>query len=77
LFSVTGFCLALVVFVERIIDPELQIGWASIMTAVLLLSGVQLFMLGVLGEYIGRTFITTNSAPQYVIHQVMSKDDSQ
>jgi glycosyltransferase involved in cell wall biosynthesis len=77
LFSITGFCLALVVFVERIIDPELQIGWASLMTAVLLLSGVQLFMLGVLGEYIGRTFITTNSAPQYVIHEVMSKDDSQ
>jgi hypothetical protein len=36
------------------------IGWASLMAATLLLSGVQLLILGILGEYIGRPFLTAN-----------------
>jgi len=44
-------------------------GWASLMVAVLVLGGIQLACLGILGEYIGRTFLHLNKRPQYVIRE--------
>jgi glycosyltransferase involved in cell wall biosynthesis len=45
-------------------------GWASLMAAVLLLSGVQLLILGIIGEYIGRLYLTANRKPQSVVKSV-------
>jgi undecaprenyl-phosphate 4-deoxy-4-formamido-L-arabinose transferase len=45
-------------------------GWASLMAAVLLLSGVQLVILGILGEYLGRLYLTANGKPQSVVKEV-------
>jgi glycosyltransferase involved in cell wall biosynthesis len=45
-------------------------GWASLSVAVLLLSGVQLTMLGLIGEYLGRLYLTANRKPQSVIRDV-------
>ena len=46
-------------------------GWASLMVAVLLLSGIQLILLGVVGEYLGRVFLTANRKPQFLVRQLM------
>ncbi len=40
-------------------------GWASLAVSVLLLSGVQLVVLGLLGEYLGRVYLTVNGKPQW------------
>jgi glycosyltransferase involved in cell wall biosynthesis len=45
-------------------------GWASLMAAVLLLSGVQLLILGIIGEYLGRLYLTANRKPQSVVKEV-------
>jgi undecaprenyl-phosphate 4-deoxy-4-formamido-L-arabinose transferase len=45
-------------------------GWASLFAAVLLLSGVQLLILGIVGEYLGRLYLTANGKPQSVIKEV-------
>jgi glycosyltransferase involved in cell wall biosynthesis len=45
-------------------------GWASLMAAVLLLSGVQLLILGIIGEYLGRLYLTVNQKPQSVVKEV-------
>jgi glycosyltransferase involved in cell wall biosynthesis len=45
-------------------------GWASLMAAVLLLSGVQLVILGIIGEYLGRLYLTANGKPQSVVKEV-------
>jgi glycosyltransferase involved in cell wall biosynthesis len=45
-------------------------GWASLMAAVLLLSGVQLVILGIIGEYLGRLYLTVNGKPQSVVAEV-------
>jgi glycosyltransferase involved in cell wall biosynthesis len=49
-------------------------GWASLMVVTLLLSGVQLIILGVLGEYLGRLFLTINNKPQFVIRDITRND---
>ncbi len=46
-------------------------GWASLSVAVLLLSGVQLMMLGLFGEYLGRLYLTANRKPQAVVKEVI------
>jgi len=45
-------------------------GWASLIAAVLLLSGVQLIMLGIIGEYLGRLYLSANGKPQSIIKEV-------
>jgi undecaprenyl-phosphate 4-deoxy-4-formamido-L-arabinose transferase len=45
-------------------------GWASLAAAVLLLSGVQLVMLGLIGEYLGRLYLTANRKPQSIVRRV-------
>jgi glycosyltransferase involved in cell wall biosynthesis len=45
-------------------------GWASLFSAVLLLSGVQLMILGIIGEYLGRLYLTANGKPQAVVREV-------
>jgi undecaprenyl-phosphate 4-deoxy-4-formamido-L-arabinose transferase len=45
-------------------------GWASLTVAMLLLLGVQLIMLGLIGEYLGRLYLTVNRKPQSVVRSV-------
>jgi undecaprenyl-phosphate 4-deoxy-4-formamido-L-arabinose transferase len=46
-------------------------GWASMMTTTLLVAGVQFLILGVLGEYVGRAFLSANGKPQGVLREVI------
>ena len=50
-------------------------GWFSLMTVVLFFSGTQMIMLGVVGEYIGRTYQTINRKPQFVVDYILRKED--
>jgi undecaprenyl-phosphate 4-deoxy-4-formamido-L-arabinose transferase len=49
-------------------------GWASLMAALMLLSGVQLMILGIIGEYVGRLYLTANKKPQSVVRTVTRAD---
>jgi glycosyltransferase involved in cell wall biosynthesis len=52
------------------IGPSFGFGW--IMAALLVFSGTQLVMLGLIGEYLGRMFLTVNQRPQSVVREVVS-----
>jgi len=65
-----GVLAALFVIVEAM-TGETPSGWASTMTVTLLLSGVQFLILGVLGEYVGRAFLSANGTPQGVVRDVV------
>lgn len=76
--SLFGFMLAFVGFVSAvwfIIDklrhPETQAGWSSLMTALLVLCGVQLVAIGLVGEYLGRMFMTDSGTPQFVVRRTV------
>lgn len=49
-------------------------GWSSLMVGMFFLGGVQLLSLGVVGEYVGRTYMETKKRPRYFIDQVLSGD---
>lgn len=55
---------------EALFSKENPTGWASTMTVILLLSGIQSMILGVMGEYIGRTFLSANGKPQGTVRLI-------
>ncbi len=67
-FSLVGFAYALVVIGLRVMGNPTQ-GWASLMVVVLVLGGVQMTMLGVLGEYLWRTLGEAQNRPRYVVQE--------
>jgi undecaprenyl-phosphate 4-deoxy-4-formamido-L-arabinose transferase len=80
LSTIAGFAISLVgligvvsVVIEALFFEPPQ-GWASLMAATLLLSGVQLLILGILGEYMGRLFLTANRKPQTVVREVVRSE---
>lgn len=69
IFSLFGFLYAAFVVVYRLatgIQPE---GWTSLMVVVLVLGGVQMVMLGVLGEYLWRTLEEARRRPPYFVER--------
>ncbi len=73
-FACGGVILAIAVAAYRLFDPQdftiYAAGWASLMVAVLLIGGVQMFFFGVLGEYVGRTYLTASRIPRTSIASI-------
>ena len=55
-----------------LIDRGPAYGWGWVMATVLVFSGTQLVMLGLIGEYLGRMFLAVNQRPQSVVREVVS-----
>ncbi len=68
-FALAGLSLAMIVFivVQKFLHPEFPPGWSSLIATVLLIGGVQTLCIGMIGEYLGRTYLKLNRKPQFVI----------
>ena len=66
-FAGIGFLYALYTIIKKFVNPAVPMGFSSLMSAVLVIGGLILIMLGLIGEYIGRMYICMNSAPQFVV----------
>ena len=72
-FGALGALAAVITIVEAVISHSPPQGWASLMVAVLVLAGVQLVLIGVIGEYLGRMFLAVNRKPQYRVREVFRR----
>ena len=73
------FLAGVVTAILTIVDyctHQLIAGWASLMVAVLLLSGFQILMLGILGEYMWRNLDESRKRPLYVIEKVIDQPET-
>ncbi len=68
---VLGAALLAVVLIETWLVGHRQLGWGSLMGALAVFSGAQLLMLGIIGEYVGRAFMTVSSKPQSLVRTVI------
>ncbi len=69
LFASFGFLYALFLIVRRFVFVVPVEGWTSLISVVLITSGVQLVMLGVLGEYLWRSFDASRQRPRFIIER--------
>lgn len=74
LCSLSGFAYALLVIILRLIRSTPVQGWSSLMVVVLVLGGMQMMMLGVLGEYLWRTFEAARQRPVYFLEESSDVD---
>ncbi|MBE2192996.1 MAG: glycosyltransferase family 2 protein [Anaerolinea sp.] len=75
--SVLGLLYALLIIVLRIFggrDPE---GWTSLMVVMLVVSGVQILMIGVLGEYLWRSLDEVRHRPRFIVERVLEHNGDQ
>lgn len=72
--ALIGVVLAVAFLVERLVNPELQRGWASLIVTLLVVSGIQLTALGMIGEYVGRLFLMDSGRPQFVVRDRVNCD---
>ncbi len=70
LISAVGFVYAMVIFCLKFFNNIPIEGWAPLMIVILVLSGVQMIMLGLVGEYLWRTLDQVRQRPQFIIERV-------
>ncbi len=67
-FSIVGFLASIYFVIEKLfLNPDMPVGFATLIITILILSGIQLIFIGLLGEYVGKHYLQTNGTPQWVI----------
>lgn len=69
LFALIGFLYGIYTIVKRLVNPAVPMGFSALMSAIVFFGGMVMIMLGLIGEYIGRIYISMNNSPQYVIRE--------
>ena len=69
-----AFITALIIFIKKIMDPKLTVGWASMIVSIFFSLGVILIFMGIIGEYIGRMYLQMNSEPKYIKKEKINFD---
>jgi polyisoprenyl-phosphate glycosyltransferase len=80
IITVTGFIVSLISFflgifyiVQRIFFKYPGDGWTSIIVLIIFFGGFQIFISGIIGEYIARMFIEVKNRPLYIIKEIIDK----
>ncbi len=69
IFAFLGFLYGIYTVIKKFVYPIAPMGFAALMSAVMFIGGMLMLMLGMIGEYIGRLYISQNKNPQYVIRE--------
>lgn len=75
-FSFCSLLYMCVVFVQKLAFGIAVPGYATIVSLILLIGGIQLFFLGVLGEYIARLFVQSKNRPIYILKECLENEET-
>lgn len=72
-----GFLYGIYTIVKKFVNPDVPMGFSSMMAAIVFFGGMIMVMLGLIGEYVGRIYICMNHSPQYVIRERINMGETQ
>ncbi len=75
-FAFIGFIYGIYTIIKRFVLPDIPAGFSALMAAIIFFGGMTMLMLGMAGEYIGRTYISINENPQYVVRESVGNSDN-
>lgn len=75
--ALIGFLYALVVLIRRFTVNAAPLGWTTTTILILIIGGLNLLLLGLVGEYVGRVFMCVNASPQYVEREYVPAGESE
>ncbi|MCX6129092.1 MAG: glycosyltransferase family 2 protein [Proteobacteria bacterium] len=67
LSSAASIPLIFIIIIDKILNPQLTMGVPTILVAMSFFSGIQLLIIGLVGEYLGRMFLDYSGTPQYIV----------
>ena len=70
--AIVGFIYGLVTIIRKLFGDVVTAGWSSTISIMLFIGGLIMMMLGMIGEYIGRIYISINNSPQYVERETIN-----
>lgn len=70
--AVIGFFYGILTIIRKLMYPNISVGYSSIIVAIMFCSGVIMILLGIVGEYVGRIYISVNEYAQYVIKETIN-----
>ncbi|MDD4690576.1 MAG: glycosyltransferase family 2 protein [Eubacteriales bacterium] len=73
--AILGFIFAIYTIIHKLLNPNMVAGYSSMMSVQLFIGGLILMVLGLIGEYIGRIYISINNSPQYVIRETFNLEN--
>lgn len=71
--AAAGFLYGIYTIVKKFINPSVPLGFSSMMAVMVFMGGMVMLMLGLIGEYIGRIYISMNNSPQYVVRETTNQ----
>ena len=69
IFSVVSFIAIVFIVVRTLLFGDPVSGWPSTISIILFIGGIQLFSIGILGQYLAKTYIETKNRPKYIIKE--------
>ncbi|MDD3368262.1 MAG: glycosyltransferase family 2 protein [Lachnospiraceae bacterium] len=76
LFAFAGFIYGIYTIIKKFVNPAVPMGFSSMMSALVFIGGMLMLMLGLIGEYVGRMYISMNNSPQYVVREFVSAKEA-
>lgn len=75
-FAMLGFLYGIYTVIKKIFinPPGLVTGFSALMAMLVFMGGMLMLMMGLVGEYMGRMYISMNNSPQFVIREMVGKD---
>ncbi|MDO5138041.1 MAG: glycosyltransferase [Oscillospiraceae bacterium] len=74
IIAAMGFLFGIYLVIRKLFDPSVAIGYTSIMSVILFIGGIIIAMIGFIGEYIGRTYMTVSGMPQFIVRQSINTE---
>lgn len=73
--ALCGFAYGIYTIIKKIFiqPPDLVIGFSALMSVIVFMGGMLMLMMGMVGEYMGRMYISMNDSPQYVIREIVGQ----
>ncbi|MBQ6334408.1 MAG: glycosyltransferase family 2 protein [Erysipelotrichaceae bacterium] len=65
--TIIAFVMLVFIIVRKLLFGDPVAGWASTMCVIIFIGGIQLLCLGIMGQYIGKTYMETKKRPQYIV----------
>lgn len=67
--AVASFGYGLFSILAKIFTNKVVSGWTSVITSIVFMGGIQLIMLGIIGEYLGKLFLESKKRPSYIVNE--------
>lgn len=76
LFCLISFIMILIIIIKTLLYGDPVSGWPSLVCIIFMISGIQLFCMGIMGQYLSNTYLETKKRPIYIIKEISDENET-